>query len=362
VEQAHRAIGPQAVGSSGVPNSVVTRITLASGRGRRAKLSGVQQRVVGKSGLKVSELGLGTLTWGRESNADDAAAQLIAFHDAGGTLIDTAVSYSAGAAEEILGQLLADVVPRDDLVIATKAGLLRVGDDPVVDASRRGMLARLDASLTRLGVDHVDLWQLHVPDDTVPIEETLAALDYAVSSGKARYVGVSNFSGWRLAQAASWQRSGPGRAPIVSNQVRYSLLERNIEREVVPGAQALGVGVLAYSPLGGGVLTGKYRDGVPTDSRAAAGYRNLADFRRAEEAGIVEAVATAAEGLATAPIAVALAWVRDQPAVSSVILGARTLGQLTAALSADSLVLPIEISRALDDVSAPVIGYPERVF
>jgi aryl-alcohol dehydrogenase-like predicted oxidoreductase len=110
------------------------------------------------------------------------------------------------------------------------------------------------------------------------------------------------------------------------------------------------------------VLTGKYRDGVPTDSRAAAGYRNLADFRRAEEAGIVEAVATAAEGLATAPIAVALAWVRDQPAVSSVILGARTLGQLTAALSADSLVLPIEISRALDDVSAPLIGYPERVF
>jgi aryl-alcohol dehydrogenase-like predicted oxidoreductase len=329
-------------------------------------LSGVQQRVVGKSGLKVSELGLGTLTWGRESNADDAAAQLIAFHDAGGTLIDTAVSYSAGAAEEILGQLLADVVPRDDLVIATKAGLLRVGDDPVIDASRRGMLARLDASLARLGVDHVDLWQLHVPDDTVPIEETLAALDYAVSSGKARYVGVSNFSGWRLAQAASWQQAGQlagtGRAPIVSNQVRYSLLERNIEREVVPGAQALGVGVLAYSPLGGGVLTGKYRDGVPTDSRAAAGYRNLADFRRAEEAGIVEAVATAAEGLATAPIAVALAWVRDQPAVSSVILGARTLGQLTAALSADSLVLPIEISRALDDVSAPLIGYPERVF
>jgi aryl-alcohol dehydrogenase-like predicted oxidoreductase len=325
-------------------------------------LSGVQQRVVGKSGLKVSELGLGTLTWGRESNADDAAAQLIAFHDAGGTLIDTAVSYSSGAAEEILGQLLADVVPRDDLVIATKAGLMRVGDDPVVDASRRGMLARLDASLGRLGVDHVDLWQVHVPDDTVPIEETLAALDYAVSSGKARYVGVSNFSGWRLAQAAAWQQAGPGRAPIVANQVRYSLLERNIEREVVPGASALGVGILAYSPLGGGVLTGKYRDGVPTDSRAAAGYRNLADFRRAEEAGIVEAVATAAEGLATAPIAVALAWVRDQPAVSSVILGARTLGQLTAALSADSLVLPIEISRALDDVSAPVVGYPERVF
>jgi aryl-alcohol dehydrogenase-like predicted oxidoreductase len=312
--------------------------------------------------LKVSELGLGTLTWGRESNPDEAAAQLIAFHEAGGTLVDTAVSYSAGAAEEILGQLLADVVPRDDLVIATKAGLLRLGDEAVIDASRRGMLARLDASLSRLGVDHVDLWQLHVPDDTVPIEETLSALDYAVTSGKARYVGVSNFSGWRLAQASTWQRTRTDAAPIVSNQVRYSLLERGIEHEVVAGAHALGVGLLAYSPLGGGVLTGKYRGGVPTDSRAAAGYRNLADFRRAEEAGIVEAVATAAEGLATAPIAVALSWVRDQPGVTSVILGARTLGQLTAALGADSLVLPVEIRRALDDVSAPAIGYPERVF
>jgi aryl-alcohol dehydrogenase-like predicted oxidoreductase len=325
-------------------------------------LSGVQLRGVGQSGLKVSELGLGTLTWGRESNSDEAAAQLIAFHDAGGTLVDTAVSYSAGVAEEILGQLLAEVVPREELVIATKAGLLRNGDEAVIDASRRGLLARLDASLTRLGIDHVDLWQLHVPDDTVPIEESLAALDYAVNSGKARYIGVSNFSGWRLAQAATWQHADPARAPIVSDQVRYSLLDRGIEREVVTAAAALGAGVLAYSPLGGGVLTGKYRGGVPADSRAAAGYRNLSDFRRAEEAGIVEAVATAAEGLATAPIAVALSWVRDQPGISSVILGARTLGQLTAALATDNLTLPVEIRRALDDVSAPVIGYPEQVF
>jgi aryl-alcohol dehydrogenase-like predicted oxidoreductase len=325
-------------------------------------LSGVQLRGVGQSGLKVSELGLGTMTWGRETNSDEAAAQLIAFHDAGGTFVDTAGSYSDGAAEEILGQLLAEVVPRDELVIATKAGLTRVGDDPVVDASRGALLGRLDASLRRLGVDHVDLWQLHVPDDTVPIDETLSALDHAVTAGKANYVGVSNFAGWRLGQAATHQRAAAGRAPIVSNQVRYSLLDRGVEREVVPAAAALGVGVLAYSPLGGGVLTGKYRGGVPTDSRAAAGYRNLADFRRGEEAGIVEAVATAAEGLATAPIAVALSWVRDQPGVSSVILGARTLGQLTAALTAGTLSLPIEISRALDDVSAPLISYPEKVF
>jgi aryl-alcohol dehydrogenase-like predicted oxidoreductase len=322
-------------------------------------LCGVEHRSLGNSGLKVSHLGLGTLTWGRETDPDEAAAQLVAFHDAGGTFVDTAISYSAGAAEEILGGLLADVVPRDELVIATKSGMTRSGDERIVDASRRAMLRDLDGSLDRLGLDHVDLWQLHLPDSTVLIEETLAAMDAAVSSGKVRYLGVSNFCGWQLAQAATWQRAIAGRAPIVSNQVRYSLLDRGIEREVVAACGALGVGVLPYSPLGGGVLTGKYRDGVPNDSRAAAGYRNVADFRRAEEAGIVEAVAIAAEGLATSPVAVALSWVRDRPGVSSAVLGARTLGQLTAALASESLVLPAEITAALDDVSAPLLSYPE---
>jgi aryl-alcohol dehydrogenase-like predicted oxidoreductase len=323
----------------------------------------VEQRNVGRHGLKVSALGLGTLTWGRETDADEAAAQLVAFHDAGGTLVDTAVSYSSGVAEELLGQLVADVIPRDELVIATKAGLWRVddGDERLVDASRGALLRRLEESLRRLGVDHVDLWQVHLPDDTVPIEETLGALDAAVATGKVRYVGVSNFCGWRLAQAGTWQSAVPGRAPIVSNQLRYSLLDRGIEREAVPAAAALGIGILPYSPLGGGVLTGKYRGGVPADSRGAAGHRNLAEYRRAELAGIVEAVATAAEGLATTPIAVALAWVRDQPFVTAPILGARTLGQLTAALASLALVLPEEIRQALDDVSAPLLGYPEDV-
>jgi aryl-alcohol dehydrogenase-like predicted oxidoreductase len=323
-------------------------------------LSGVELRNVGKSGLKVSRLGLGTLTWGRESNADEAAAQLVAFRDAGGNFVDTAVSYSDGLSEEILGQLIADVVPREELVIATKAGLTWLDDERQVDASRRALLARLDGSLARLGIDHVDLWQLHLPDDSVPIEETLAAMDAAVNAGKVRYIGVSNFSGWRIGHATGWQRAVAGRAPIVSNQMRYSLLDRGIEREVIPGCMALGVGVLPYSPLGGGVLTGKYRTGVPTDSRAAAGRRNVADFRRAEEAGIVEAVATAAEGLATSPVAVALSWVRDQPGVTSAIMGARTLGQLTAALTSEALVLPFEIREALDDVSAPLLSYPEQ--
>ncbi len=299
------------------------------------------------------------MTWGQETDADEAAAQLVAFHDAGGTLVDTAVSYGYGAAEKILGSLLADVVPRAELVIATKAGIIRTPDDRIVDASRGALLRRLDESLRALGTDYLDLWYVHYVDDSVPFEETLSALDAAVAAGKVRYVGVSNYGGWRLARAATWQRAVPGRAPIVANQVRYSLLDRGVEREAIPACAALGVGVLPYSPLGGGVLTGKYRGGVPTDSRAAVGGRNLASV--AATVGIVEAVATAAEGLATSPVAVALAWLRDRPGVTAPILGARTLGQLTAALACETLDLPLEIRDALDDVSAPVLGYPEDV-
>jgi aryl-alcohol dehydrogenase-like predicted oxidoreductase len=301
------------------------------------------------------------MTWGRETDADEAAAQLVSFHDAGGTLVDTAVSYGYGAAEQILGSLLADVVPRSELVIATKAGITRTAEDRIVDASRGALLRRLDESLRSLGIDYVDLWYVHYVDDSVPFDETLCALDAAVAAGKVRYVGVSNYCGWRVGRAATWQQAVPGRAPVVANQVRYSLLDRGVEREVIPACAALGVGVLPYSPLGGGVLTGKYRAGVPTDSRAAGGRPNLAPMQQSSTLGIVEAVATAAEGLATSPVAVALAWLRDKPGVTAPILGARTLGQLTAALACETLDLPQEIRQALDDVSAPVVGYPEDV-
>jgi aryl-alcohol dehydrogenase-like predicted oxidoreductase len=320
----------------------------------------VKLRAVGRSGLKVSDLGLGTMTWGTETDADEAAAQLVAFHDAGGTLVDTAVSYGYGEAESILGHLVTDVVPRSDLVLASKAGITRTAEGRAVDASRGALLRQLDQSLKKLATDHLDLWYVHYVDDTVPFEETLAALDHAVCSGRVRYVGVSNYCGWRLGRAAAWQQAVAGRAPIVANQVRYSLIDRGIEREVVPAAEALGVGIFPWSPLGGGVLTGKYRGGIPSDSRAAVGHRP--DLVSTDSAtGIVEAVATAAEGLATSPVAVALAWLRDRPGVVAPILGARTLGQLTGALASDALELPREISAALDDVSAPPIGYPEDV-
>ena len=300
------------------------------------------------------------MTWGVETDPDEAAAQLVAFHDAGGTLVDTAASYGYGEAESILGHLIADVVPRVDLVIATKAGITRTPEGRTVDTSRGALLRRLDESLRKLGTDYIDLWYVHYIDDSVPFDETLAALDHAVSSGKVRYVGVSNYCGWRLGRAATWQQAVPGRAPIVANQVRYSLLDRGIEREVVPACAALGVGVMPYSPLGGGVLTGKYRDGVPADSRAAA-TRPLPLDERPGALGVVEAVATAAEGLATSPVSVALAWLRDRPEVVAPILGARTLGQLTGALASEALELPREIVAALDDVSAPPVHYPEDV-
>jgi aryl-alcohol dehydrogenase-like predicted oxidoreductase len=319
----------------------------------------VKQRTVGRSGLRVSSLALGTMTWGVETDADEAAAQLVAFRDAGGSLVDTAHSYGYGETERLLGSLMADVVPRPELVLATKAGITRTPEDRQVDASRGALLGQLDESLRRLRVDHVDLWYVHTVDDAVPFDETLSAVDAAVSSGKVRYVGVSNYCGWRLARAATWQRAVPGRAPIVANQVRYSLLDRGVEREVVPACADLGVGIFPWSPLGGGMLTGKYRTGIPADSRGAGTGRPLPLEQRPGAAGIVEAVATAADGLASSPVAVALSWLRDRPGVVAPVVGARTLGQLTVALGCETLQLPTEIRDALDDVSAPVLGYPE---
>jgi aryl-alcohol dehydrogenase-like predicted oxidoreductase len=322
----------------------------------------VEQRALGRSGLVVSRLALGTMTWGRDTDEDEAAMQLTAFVDAGGTLVDTADVYCDGESERTLGRLLSDVVPRADVVVATKA-VARTGRGPMGRGGSRGhLLAALDASLERLALDHVDLWQLHAWDETTPLEETLAACDAAVASGRVRYVGVSNFTGWQTAQAATWQRAWPGRVPVVSTQVEYSLLQRGVEREVVPAAEALGLGVLAWSPLGRGLLTGKYRHATPAESRGASPqWQGFIDgLRSATSDRIVEAVITAAQGLGTTPLAVALAWVRDRPGVTAPVVGARTAQQLQASLDAEGVRLPAAIRTALEDVSAPYFGYPER--
>ncbi|MFC9233314.1 aldo/keto reductase [Streptomyces decoyicus] len=322
----------------------------------------MEQRHLGRTGLRVSRLGLGTLNWARDTDEQEAADQLKAFWEAGGTLVDTADIYADGGAEYLLGRLTEGLVPREDLVIATKAGSVLEADRRV-DGSRRHLLAALDASLARLGTDYIDLWQLHAFDPHTPLEETLHALDLAVTSGRARYVGLSNFSGWQLAKAGTWQLAAPGvRNRLASTQMEYSLLQRGIEREVLPAAADLGIGLLPSSPLGRGVLTAKYRHATPADSRGAS--EHLAAFVAPyldETAGrVVEAVSTAADGLAVTPLQVALSWVRDRPGVTAPILGARTAQQLRAALSVETLSLPDEIRRALDDVSAPVHHYPDH--
>jgi aryl-alcohol dehydrogenase-like predicted oxidoreductase len=313
----------------------------------------MQQRYLGRTGLKVSRLGLGTLTWGRDTDEHEARDQLVSFVDAGGTLLDTAAGYGDGAAEELIGSLLGDVVRRDDLVLATKAGISRSRGVREANASRGYLIATLDASLKRLRVDHVDLWQVHTWVEDTPLEETLSALDFAVSTGRASYVGVSNYAGWQSAQAATWQRAVPGRAPLASTQVEYSLLNRKVEAEVLPAAAALGLGVLPWSPLGRGVLTGKYRTGTPADSRAASPHFSnfVGSYLDDRSARIVEAVVRAADGLELTPLEVALAWVRDRAGVTAPILGARTAAQLKGSLTVEDVTLPPEIVAALDDVS-----------
>jgi aryl-alcohol dehydrogenase-like predicted oxidoreductase len=314
----------------------------------------MQQRRVGTTGLTVSRLGLGTMTWGRDTDEHEARDQLIAFAEAGGTLVDTAAGYGNGASEELIGTLIGDVVARDEVVLATKAGISARPGGRSYNTSRGHLLATLDSSLRRLGVEHVDLWQVHIWSDDTPLEETLAALDHAVSSGRASYVGISNYSGWQTAQAATWQRAVPGRTPLASTQVEYSLLNRAVEQEVLPAAAALGLGVLPWSPLGRGVLTGKYRTGTPSDSRAASThFANFVNpYLDDRGAGIVEAVARAADGLGLSALEVALTWVRDRPGVTAPIIGARTAAQLRGALGVEELTLPAEIIDALDDVSS----------
>ncbi|MCL3777526.1 MULTISPECIES: aldo/keto reductase [unclassified Actinomyces] len=316
----------------------------------------MEHRRLGRTGLRVSSVGLGTMTWGRDTDEIEARDQLDVFLDAGGTLLDTAASYCEGLSEEVIGSLLREHVDRQDVVLVSKAGVRtwRTGDRPAAaDASRGTLLDTLDASLRRLGTDHLDLWLVQVPDATTPMEETVDALRLAVSSGRARYVGVSNHPAWASVHAADLLRehTGPGMAAV---EVEHSLLARGAEREILPAAGALGFGVIGYAPLGRGVLSGKYRATVPADSRGASPHLRsyVAPYLQPGREGVVEAVATAAAGLDRKPVEVALAWAREAPGVASTVVGARTPAQLQGALASEDLVLPAQIRHALDDVTA----------
>ncbi|MFM1758204.1 MAG: hypothetical protein RL193_781 [Actinomycetota bacterium] len=310
----------------------------------------MELRRAGNTGLSLSRLGLGTMTWGRDTDEHEAADQARAYLDAGGNFLDTAAVYGAGDSEKVIGGLVGSLFKREEVVIATKAGITFVEGARTVNTSRGALLAELDASLKRLGTDYVDLWQVHTWDENTPLDDTLAALETAYLSGRARYIGISNYSGWQSARAATKQEL---KAPIATNQVEYSLLNREIEREILPCAIELNFGILAWSPLGRGVLTGKYRNGVPSDSRGAsphfAGFVEPYLDERAKR--IVEAVQVAADGLGYSPLEVALAWVRDAVGVTSAIVGARTGAQLRGILRSEEIMLPAVVRTALDEVS-----------
>lgn len=313
----------------------------------------MEKRRAGESGLALSRLGLGTMTWGRDTDEIEAADQCRAFLDAGGNFLDTAATYGDGDSERVIGGLIGTLFNRDDVIIATKAGINFADGTRRVDASRHSLIAELDRSLNRLGTDFVDIWQIHNWDEVTPLDDTLSALDYAFTTGRARYVGVSNYSGWQLARAATKQQSNSMKAPLTTVQGEYSLLNRNAEFEIIDAAVECGLGFLAWAPLARGVLTGKYRKGIPSDSRGAAPHfaKHIEPYLDSRSAKIVEAVAVAAEGLGFSPLEVALAWVRDAPGVTSSLIGARTGAQLRGVLKSEEISLPEIVRTALDEIS-----------
>ncbi len=313
----------------------------------------MEKRRAGSSGLALSRLGLGTMTWGRDTDEIEAADQCRAFLDAGGNFLDTAATYGDGDSERVIGGLIGTLFPRDEVIIATKAGINFSDGVRKVDASRHSLIADLDRSLSRLGTDYVDVWQVHSWDESTPLDDTLSALDYAYTTGRARYVGISNFSGWQLARAATKQQSNSMKAPLTTVQSEYSLLNRSAEYELIDASLECGLGFLAWAPLARGVLTGKYGKGVPSDSRGAAPHfaKHIEPYLDARSSKIVEAVTVAAEGLGFSPLEVALAWVRDAPGVTSALIGARTGAQLRGVLKSEEIALPDIVRTALDEIS-----------
>jgi aryl-alcohol dehydrogenase-like predicted oxidoreductase len=329
------------------------------------KHGGMEHRQLGASGLRVSVLSLGTMTFGGRdkfanvgsTGLEQARRQIDLCVDRGVTMIDTADVYSDGLSEEIVGQALEG--RRDRVVLATKARM-PMGDGPNdAGLSRHHLIAACEASLRRLGTDHIDLYQVHEWDGQTPLEETLQALDHLVQSGKIRYVGCSNYAGWQMTKALGVS-ARLGYQRFVSQQVYYSLQARDAEYEIIPSAIDQGVGILVWSPLAGGLLSGKYRRGQP----GPQGARHLTEWNeppvRDEDQlyDVVGALVEIAEGHGVSAAQVALAWLLGRPGVSSLVIGARTDEQLADNLAAADLQLSDEERDRLDGLSAPPLLYP----
>ena len=311
----------------------------------------MELRQLGHTGVRVTELCMGCMTFGREAPEHDSREMLDRYLDAGGNFVDTADVYGGGASEEILGRVFAERSGlRERLVLATKFRM-PAGDDPNDGGgSRRHVRESIERSLRRLQTDWVDLYQMHAWDPRTPLEETLSTLDDLVREGKVRYVGASNYTGWQVATALGvaalhdWE-------PFVSLQPQYSLVSRDIERELLPLCRYAGLAVLPWSPLGGGLLTGKYRKGAEPPSDSRAGDSTPSSFLMRQRLqdhllDIADVVEKVAAELGKSPAQVALKWVTTRRGITSTILGARTLAQLDDNLG------------VLDEASAIPMGYP----
>jgi aryl-alcohol dehydrogenase-like predicted oxidoreductase len=319
----------------------------------------MQRRFLGSTGLEVGELALGTMTFGNQTDEPTAHRILDDFTAAGGTFIDTADTYQFGGSEQIIGSWLKSH-HRDDLVIATKAYGEMAAGAPVNGAGRKHLTRAVEASLERLGTDYIDLYQIHVFDDATPIEETLSTLDRLVSSGKVRFVGASNYTGWQLQKSIDLARQH-GWEPFVSLQPLYNLLERDVELELLPICRNEGVGLIPWSPLGGGWLTGKYTPEMteaPAGTRLADGQRSLRDEATDFTWQVVEAVSAVAAEVGRTPSQVALRWLLEQPGVTSPIIGVRTPDQLQDNLGATGWSLDDVHLERLTEVSSRPLPYP----
>ena len=316
---------------------------------------------LGRSGLRVSPFCLGAMTfgedWGWGCTVAEAEVMLTRFIELGGNFVDTANAYTKGHSERIIGDYVRRRGRRDQLVIATKFFANLFPSDPNAGgASRKSVMAACDESLRRLQTDYIDLYWMHLWDRFTPIDETLRALDDLVTAGKVRYIGFSDTPAWKVAQAQV-TAGFRGWAPLVALQIEYSLLERTVEGELIPMAQELGLGVAPWSPLRGGVLTGKYTRENLTDAQPGRGERVTAFLTDQTFVIIDELVRVAAE-LDTTPAAVALAWVQRKPGVDSTIIGARTMAQLEANLAGVVVRLDDVQAAALDRVSTPTHSFP----
>lgn len=321
-------------------------------------------RQLGASGLQVSAISLGTMGFGGvggfgrvgAGGVDEARAQIDLCLSAGVNLIDTADAYSGGVCEEIIGEAIRG--RRDELLLATKVGMNFGPSLNDRGLSRHHIIRQCEGSLRRLGVDHIDLYQVHSWDGMTPLEETMAALETLVRDGKVRYLGCSNFSAWQVMKAL-WTADALGATPFVSQQIHYTLQAREAEYELLPLSVDQGLGVLSWSPLAGGLLTGKYRRGVvPADGRHLSDWNEPPVYDTEQLYDIVDELVAVGEELDVPPVHVAIAWLLERPAMSSLVVGARTVEQLADSLAAVEVTLSDEQRGRLDAVSNPALPYP----